>query len=64
MAGHNGDCLSEVQAAASLGVSRITLLRARQRGLIKHYRIGRRVTYAPSHLVEFRRSVERDVAAR
>lgn len=59
----NEDCLSEVQAAASLGVSRITLLRARHRGQIRHFRIGRRVVYAPSHLHEFRASVERGVAA-
>jgi excisionase family DNA binding protein len=63
MAGHNEDCLSEAQAAVSLGVSRITLLRARRRGYIRHYRIGRRVTYAPSHLREFRQSVERGVSA-
>jgi hypothetical protein len=55
--------LSETDAAALLGVSRVTLLRARHRGLVRHYRIGARVVYAPSQLREFRARVERPTAA-
>jgi excisionase family DNA binding protein len=52
--------LSEKQAAARLGVARITLLRAREAGRIRFFRIGTRVLYCEDHLSEFLRSCERN----
>src|SRR5438309_3984648 len=45
--------LSEKQAAKRLGVARITLLRAREAGRIKFFRIGTRVLYSEEQLTEF-----------
>jgi len=51
--------LSEEDAARRLGVSRWTLLRARRRGEVAHYRIGkRRVRYARHHLTAYCSRVE------
>ena len=43
--------VSEKQAARLLGVCRITLLRERQRGHLRHYRVGTRVLYDPEMLL-------------
>lgn len=52
--------LSETQAARWLGISRITLLRARMAGRIGAYRIGTRVLYSEDrHLRPFLESCER-----
>lgn len=56
--------LSEKDAARRLGVSRITLLRMRQSGRIKFYRIGTRVLFDNEHLREFLATVERNVRPR
>lgn len=45
--------LSEKQAAKRLGIARITLLRAREAGRIKFFRIGTRVLYSDEQLTEF-----------
>jgi excisionase family DNA binding protein len=50
--------LSEKQAAARLGVARITLLRAREAGRIKFFRIGTRVLYSEAQLIEFLNACE------
>ena|SRR5436190_749906 len=52
--------LSEKQAAKRLGIARITLLRAREAGRIKFFRIGTRVLYCAEHLTEFLSSCERN----
>ncbi|MCU1267200.1 MAG: Helix-turn-helix domain [Acidobacteria bacterium] len=52
--------LSEKQAAKRLGVARITLLRAREAGRIKFFRIGTRVLYCAEHLTEFLNNCERN----
>lgn len=52
--------LSEREAAKRLGVSRITMLRMRQDGRIKFYRIGTRVLFGDEHLRDFLASVERN----
>lgn len=52
--------LSEKQAAARLGVARITLLRAREAGRIRFFRIGTRVLYCEEQLREFLISCERN----
>src|ERR1041384_3568844 len=52
--------LSEKQAAKRLGVARITLLRAREAGRIRFFRIGTRVLYCPEHLTEFLNNCERN----
>src|SRR5204863_7342105 len=44
--------LSEKQAASRLGIARITLLRAREAGRIKFFRIGTRVLYSEAQLIE------------
>jgi excisionase family DNA binding protein len=44
---------SEKQAAAHLGVARITLLRAREAGRIRFFRIGTRVLYSDQQLTDF-----------
>ncbi len=51
--------LSEKQAATRLG-ARITLLRAREAGRIRFFRIGTRVLYCDEQLTEFLRSCERN----
>src|SRR5262245_7713672 len=53
--------LSEKQAAKRLGIARITLLRAREAGRIKFFRIGTRVLYCAEHLTEFLNNCERNV---
>src|SRR5688572_27281341 len=52
--------LSEKQAAKRLGVARITLLRAREAGRIRFFRIGTRVLYCAEQLVEFLNNCERN----
>ena len=52
--------LSEKQAANRLGIARITLLRAREAGRIRFFRIGTRVLYCQEHLSEFLKSCERN----
>ncbi len=44
---------SEKQAAARLGIARITLLRAREAGRIRFFRIGTRVPYSDQQLADF-----------
>jgi len=53
--------LSEKQAAKRLGIARITLLRAREAGRIRFFRIGTRVLYCAQHLTEFLNNCERNV---
>jgi excisionase family DNA binding protein len=52
--------LSEKQAAKRLGVARITLLRAREAGRIRFFRIGTRVLYCADQLTEFLKGCERN----
>src|SRR5439155_19110203 len=52
--------LSEKQAAKRLGVARITLLRAREAGRIRFFRIGTRVLYCAEQLTEFLNGFERN----
>jgi len=52
--------LSEKQAAKRLGVARITLLRAREAGRIRFFRIGTRVLYCAEQLAEFLKACERN----
>ena len=54
----NYNLMSEKQAAARLGVARITLLRAREAGRIRFFRIGTRVLYDEDQLREFLQSCE------
>ena len=55
--GHN--LMSEKQAAVRLGISRITLLRAREAGRIRFFRIGTRVLYNQEQLNDFLTTCER-----
>lgn len=52
--------LSEKQAAKRLGIARITLLRAREAGRIRFFRIGTRVLYCAEHLTDFLNVCERN----
>jgi excisionase family DNA binding protein len=52
--------LSEKQAAARFGVARITILRAREAGRIRFFRIGTRVLYCEEQLAAFLASCERN----
>src|SRR6185369_9712885 len=52
--------LSEKQAAKRLGIARITLLRAREAGRIRFFRVGTRVLYCAEHLTEFLNNCERN----
>ena len=52
--------LSEKEAAVRLGIARITLLRAREAGRIRFFRIAIRVLYCEEHLTEFLQSCERN----
>ena len=52
--------LSEKQAAKRLGVALITLLRAREAGRIKFFRIGTRIVYSEEQLAEFLLVCERN----
>jgi hypothetical protein len=62
--GKIGTCLGEREAARRLGISRITLLRARHRGEVSHFRLGARVVYSELHLVEYLASKERKSSPR
>jgi excisionase family DNA binding protein len=55
----NNNLMSEKQAAARLGISRITLLRAREAGRIRFFRIGVRVLYNQEQLNDFLATCER-----
>lgn len=44
----------------TLGIARITLLRAREAGRIRFFRIGTRVLYCAEHLTEFLNNCERN----
>jgi excisionase family DNA binding protein len=55
----NEKLYSEREAAAKSGVSRITIMRARQAGRISFYRIGTRVLYSDEHLRAFLSACER-----
>lgn len=52
-----GACLTEAEAARRLNISRWTLMRARMRGEISHFRYGRsnhaRVAYSEAHLNDY-----------
>lgn len=50
---------NEREAAQRIGVSRITLLRARKRGEIGFYRVGSRVIYSEAHIRAFLDDAER-----
>lgn len=52
--------LSEKEAAVRLGIARITLLRAREAGRIRFFRIATRVLYCEEHLTEFLQSCEKN----
>jgi excisionase family DNA binding protein len=52
--------LSEKQAAKRLGIARITLLRAREAGRIRFFRIGTGVLYCAEHLTDFLNNCERN----
>ena len=52
--------LSEKQAASRLGIARITLLRAREAGRIKFFRIGTRILYSEAQLSEFLEACEQN----
>lgn len=52
--------LSEKQAAKRLGIARITLLRAREAGRIRFFRIGTRVLYSEAQLIEFLNACEQN----
>jgi len=56
----NHNLMSEKQAAARLGISRITLLRAREAGRIRFFRIGTRVLYCEEQLTDFLEACERN----
>lgn len=48
-----GKSFSEKEAAASLGVCKLTLSRARKRGEVSFFRIGSRVVYSEGHLRDY-----------
>ncbi len=51
--------MNEKEAATFLGISRITLLRKRQKGEITFFRIGLRVLYSKEqHLIPFLKKCE------
>jgi excisionase family DNA binding protein len=54
------EVLSESQAARKLGLSCMTLQRARNRGQIGFYKVGRRVIYSIAHLLAFLTRFERN----
>lgn len=44
---------SEREASSRLGISRITLLRARGAGRVRFYKVGTRILYSEQQLAEF-----------
>lgn len=54
---------SETVRAAEVGVHRITLLRARQRGELAYLRVGDRILYTPEHITEWLERCERPAKA-
>jgi excisionase family DNA binding protein len=56
---YKSELLSEKEAARELGISRITLFRARHAGRISCYRIGSRVVYSRQHLLDFLQACEK-----
>jgi hypothetical protein len=53
------ETINEDDAAKLIGVSKITLQRARKRGDISCYRIGARVLYSPAHIQDYLSRVEK-----
>jgi excisionase family DNA binding protein len=61
----NEPLLSETEAAKFLGISKMTLLRKRNSGEIKFFRVGFRVLYSKEkHLVPFLEKCERNAAGK
>lgn len=59
------DLMSEAEAAAYLGLCRLTVFRLRERGELGHYRIGSRIIYSRErHLIPFLESREVGPAAK
>jgi excisionase family DNA binding protein len=50
--------MSEAQFAKAVGLSRVTLWRLRQKGLVPHYRIGTKILYGQQHVDEFLKANE------
>lgn len=50
--------MSEAQFAKAVGLSRVTLWRLRQKGLVPHYRIGTKILYGRQHVDEFLKANE------
>lgn len=55
----NAETLTEAEAAKLIGVSKVTLQRARKRGEVSYYRVGARVLYSMKHINDFLSGVER-----
>ena len=53
------EVLSEPEAARVLGISSLTLRRARKRGEISFLQIGRRILYSSDHINQYLAFVER-----
>lgn len=51
--------LSEAEFCKSVGISRMTAFRLREKGKLSHCRIGKRVFYLPRHVDEFLSKCER-----
>jgi excisionase family DNA binding protein len=54
----NAETLTEAEAAKLIGVSKVTLQRARKRGDVACYRIGARVLYSKKHIEAYLAAVE------
>jgi excisionase family DNA binding protein len=50
--------LTEREMCQKLGISRITAYRLRETGKISYLRIGRRIAYLESHIIQYIESVE------
>ena len=51
--------LTEDEFCKSVGISRMTAFRWRQKGKLPHCRVGKRVIYLPHHVNEFLSKCER-----
>jgi excisionase family DNA binding protein len=49
----NEKLMSEREAARRLNLSRITLLRQRQKGNLSHFRVGTKILYSAHQLADF-----------
>ena len=52
--------MTEGEFAKAVGLCRVTIWRLRQKGLVPHYKIGRRILFRKEHIEQFLKTYEKN----